>query len=79
VAKVEALESRQLLAATAPGWEDVSRLSLSFAPDGTSVAGQTSSLQTKLSALGPTAVAADNSRCLPGLGREYPRQCWADE
>lgn len=56
VANVEALESRQLLAATAPGWEDVSRLSLSFAPDGTSVAGQNSSLQTKLSALGPTAV-----------------------
>jgi len=56
VAAVEALESRQLLAAAAPGWEDVSRLTLSFAPDGTSIAGQSSSLQAKLSSLGSTAV-----------------------
>jgi hypothetical protein len=55
-ASVEVLESRQLLAASAPGWENVSRLSLSFAPDGTSAAGQTSSTFSKLSALGSTSV-----------------------
>lgn len=55
-ASVEALESRQLLAASAPGWENVGRLSISFAPDGTSAAGQTSSTFSKLSALGSTSV-----------------------
>jgi hypothetical protein len=53
---VEALESRQLLAAAAPGWEDVGRLTLSFAPDGTAAAGQASASFSKLSALGSTAV-----------------------
>jgi len=52
---VEALESRQLLAASAPGWENVGRLSVSFAPDGTAVAGQSSSTFSKLSALGSAA------------------------
>ena len=53
---VEGLESRALLAASAPGWEDVGRLTLSFAPDGTVAAGQASSSFSKLSALGSTAV-----------------------
>ena len=55
-ATVEALESRQLLTASAPGWEDVGRLTLSFAPDGTSVGGQSSSTFSKLNALGSTSV-----------------------
>jgi len=53
---VEALEGRQLLTASAPGWEDVGRLTLSFAPDGTSVGGQASSTFSKLNALAPASV-----------------------
>jgi hypothetical protein len=56
VGALEALESRQLLTAAAPGWEQVERLSLSFAPDGTQAAGQASSSFSKLSALGSTSV-----------------------
>jgi len=54
---VESLESRQLLTATLnQGWNDVSALTLSFAPDGTTVDGSASDLHAKLDTLAPRAV-----------------------
>ncbi len=50
---IESLESRAMLtAAIAPQWEDASRLTLSFAPEGTLVHGQTSSLTAALGGAG---------------------------
>jgi hypothetical protein len=52
---VEPLEPRALQATFGVPWGDSSHLTLSFMPDGTSIAGHTSSLFQKLNALGPAA------------------------
>ncbi|MCY2968170.1 MAG: matrixin family metalloprotease [Planctomycetota bacterium] len=50
---IESLESREMLSAiAAPQWEDASRLTLSFAPEGTLVNGQASSLTAALGGAG---------------------------
>jgi ABC-type transporter Mla subunit MlaD len=54
---VQALEARQLLSSTLnQGWRDISALTVSFAPDGTTVDGNASQLNAKLDALAPRAV-----------------------
>jgi hypothetical protein len=53
---VEMLEERAVPATFGVPWQDPSRLSLSFAPDGTPIAGHTSSLFQTLNAQQPTAV-----------------------
>ena len=53
---VERLEDRAVPATFGVPWADPSRLTLSFAPDGTSVAGQPSALFKTLDAQQPTAV-----------------------
>jgi hypothetical protein len=53
---LEHLEGRALLATFGVPWADPSRLTLSFAPDGTAIAGHTSSLFQMLDAQQPTAV-----------------------
>jgi Matrixin len=53
---VERLEDRAVPATFGVPWSDPSRLTLSFAPDGTSVAGNPSSLFQLLNAQQPTAV-----------------------
>jgi hypothetical protein len=53
---VEVLEDRAVPATFGVPWTDPSRLTLSFAPDGTSIAGHTSSLFQTLNAQQPTAV-----------------------
>ena len=54
---VQALEARQLLSSTLnQGWRDISALTVSFAPDGTTVDGNASQLSAKLDALAPRAV-----------------------
>ena len=52
---VESLEDRVVLATFGVPWDDPSHLSLSFAPDGTSIAGHTSTLFQTLNAQEPTA------------------------
>ncbi len=47
----ESLESRLMLSADNPLWYTMPELSLSFAPDGTEVAGQTSALYAELESL----------------------------
>src|SRR5262249_30697856 len=53
---VELLEDRAVPATFGVPWTDPSRLTLSFAPDGTSIAGHTSSLIQTLNAQQPAAV-----------------------
>ena len=53
---IERLEERAVPATFGVPWADPSRLTLSFAPDGTSVAGQPSALFKTLDAQQPTAV-----------------------
>src|SRR6516225_8271029 len=53
---VEFLEGRAVPATFGVPWTDPSRLTLSFAPDGTSIAGHTSSLFQTLNAQQPAAV-----------------------
>jgi hypothetical protein len=53
---VEFLEGRAVPATFGVPWSDPSRLTLSFAPDGTPIAGHTSSLFQSLNAQQPTAV-----------------------
>lgn len=52
---LEQLEGRLLLSAAAPVWPDAQALTISFAPDGTSVLGTTSSLFATLNAKASTA------------------------
>jgi hypothetical protein len=52
---LEALEDRCVPATFGDPWPDAPHLTLSFAPDGTSVSGQTSNLFATLNALEPTA------------------------
>lgn len=53
--KVESLEERATPATFGVAWTDARHLTLSFAPDGTSVAGQASTLFTTMNANAPTA------------------------
>ena len=53
---VESLEGRAVPATFGVPWADPSRLTLSFAPDGTSIAAHTSSLFQTLGAQQPTAI-----------------------
>src|SRR4051812_44548554 len=53
---IEALEGRAVPATFGVPWSDASHLTLSFAPDGTPIAGHTSSLFQALGAQEPTAV-----------------------
>jgi hypothetical protein len=53
---LEVLEDRAVPATFGVPWQDASRLSLSFAPDNTAIAGHTSSLFQSLNAQEPTAV-----------------------
>ena len=53
---VESLEGRAVPATVGVPWADPSRLALSFAPDGTSIAAHTSSLFQTLGAQQPTGV-----------------------
>ncbi|MCY2962474.1 MAG: matrixin family metalloprotease [Planctomycetota bacterium] len=53
-AMVETLEQRQLLSSTSgPTWDNVSSLTISFAPDGTAVDGQINTLSAALGAVAP--------------------------
>src|SRR5436309_3512112 len=52
---VESLEERATPATFGVAWADARHLSLSFAPDGTSVAGQSSTLFAAMDATAPTA------------------------
>jgi hypothetical protein len=52
----EVLEIRSLLSAATTAWSQPSALTVSFAPDGTQVAGQSSSLFSSMSGLGNPAV-----------------------
>src|SRR5579872_6446799 len=52
----EVLEIRSLLSASASAWAQPSALTVSFAPDGTQVAGQSSSLFSTMSGLGNPSV-----------------------
>src|SRR5712671_774136 len=53
---IEALEDRAVPATFGVPWSDPSHLTLSFVPDGTPIAGHTSSLFQTLNAVEPTAV-----------------------
>src|SRR6516225_2073404 len=58
----ELLEDRAVPATFGVPWADPSRLTLSFAPDGTSVAGQPNALFKTLDAQQPTAVRQQDPR-----------------